>query len=111
MGCGILQSRQKRKKTLNKPENIFLIFATVLGLAFALIQPLFVEPDSSYHFDHAMYISNTVVDRAKIGFPAEDYQSAPIPFNTVSEMKKEGRYFKNFFETKLPLISQKDANP
>lgn len=111
MEHGILQSRQKKEKKISKPENIFLVIATVLGLTFALLQPLFIEPDSSYHFDHAMYISNTVVDRAKIGFPAEDYQSAPVPFDTVSTMMKEGTYFKNFFETKLPLISQKEANP
>ncbi|BDM75162.1 hypothetical protein [Lactococcus garvieae] len=86
-----------------KPENIFLVFAIFFGLLFSFVQPLFNEPDSSYHFDHAMYISNTVVDRSAIGFSGEDYQSQQIAFTKVSDMKAEGTYFKNFFETKLPL--------
>lgn len=94
-----------------KPENIFLVFAIFFGLLFSFVQPLFNEPDSSYHFDHAMYISNTVVDRSAIGFSGEDYQSQPIAFTKVSDMKAEGTYFKNFFETKLPLIHKKDADP
>ncbi|MFC4653048.1 DUF2142 domain-containing protein [Lactococcus nasutitermitis] len=97
--------RQRKEKRISKPENIFLIIAVVLGLAFAVFQPLFIEPDASYHFDSATYISNTVVNRAKVGFPAEDYQSTPVPFTTVSTMMKKGTYFKNFFETKLPIIS------
>lgn len=94
-----------------KPENIFLVFAIFFGLLFSFVQPLFNEPDSSYHFDHAMYISNTVVDRSAIGFSGEDYQSQQIAFTKVSDMKAEGTYFKNFFETKLPLIHKKDADP
>ena len=89
-----------------KPEKVFLIIALVAGFAFTFIQPLFIEPDSSYHFDKSTYLTNTVVDRSAIGFPAEDYQSSPVPFSTVSSMMKEGTYFKNFFETKLPVISR-----
>lgn len=55
------------------------MIALVAGLIFTVAQPLFIEPDSSYHFDKSSYLSNTVVDRSKIGFPAEDYQSAPLP--------------------------------
>ena len=79
-----------------KPEKVFLIIALVAGFAFTFIQPLFIEPDSSYHFDKSTYLTNTVVDRSAIGFPAEDYQSSPVPFSTVSSMMKEGTYFKNF---------------
>jgi uncharacterized membrane protein len=98
-----LHKSKKERKPL-EAEHIFLIVATIAGLAFALLQPLFIEPDASYHFDKSSYLSNTVVDRASIGFPAEDYQSQPVPYTTVTTMKKEGTYFKNFFETKLPTI-------
>ncbi|KSU04689.1 hypothetical protein Li1_1939 [Lactococcus lactis subsp. lactis] len=93
-------------KKLMKPERLFLIVTLVAGLIFAIAQPLFIEPDSSYHFDKSSYLSNTVVDRTKIGFPAEDYQSAPLPFTTVTRKMKDGTYFKDFFETKLPLVSK-----
>ena len=93
-------------KKLMKPERLFLIVALVAGLIFIIAQPLFVEPDASYHFDKSSYLSNTVVDRAQIGFPAEDYQSAPLPFATVTTKMKDGTYFKDFFETKLPLVSK-----
>lgn len=87
-----------------KPERLFLAISLIAGLA--LLQPLFIEPDSSYHFDKAMYISNTVVDRTKVGLSGEDYQSSPIPFTTVSSMMQKGVYFEKFFETKLPVISK-----
>ena len=93
-------------KKLMKPERLFLIVALVAGLIFIIAQPLFVEPDASYHFDKSSYLSNTVVDRAQIGFPAEDYQSAPLPFATDTMKMKDGTYFKDFFETKLPLVSK-----
>lgn len=94
------------RKEKIKPERLFLAISLIAGLAFALLQPLFIEPDSSYHFDKAMYISNTVVDRTKVGLSGEDYQSSPIPFTTVSSMMQKGVYFEKFFETKLPVISK-----
>ena len=106
MEIGILVKEKTKTKKLMKPERLFLIVALVAGLIFAIAQPLFIEPDSSYHFDKSSYLSNTVVDRAKIGFPAEDYQSAPLPFTTVTTKMKDGTYFKDFFETKLPLVSK-----
>lgn len=106
MEIGILVKENNQTKKLIKPERLFLMIALVAGLIFTVAQPLFIEPDSSYHFDKSSYLSNTVVDRSKIGFPAEDYQSAPLPFTTVTKMMKEGTYFKNFFETKLPVISK-----
>lgn len=98
----------KRKiKTENiRPERVFLLLAIIAGLFFALVQPLFIEPDASYHFDKSTYLSNTVVDRSKADFPVEDYQSQPIPFTTISGMMKDGTYFKNFFEKKLPVVSR-----
>ncbi|ARE10043.1 hypothetical protein UC317_0037 [Lactococcus lactis subsp. lactis] len=77
------------RKEKIKPERLFLAISLIAGLAFALLQPLFIEPDSSYHFDKAMYISNTVVDRTKVGLSGEDYQSSPIPFTTVSSMMQK----------------------
>lgn len=104
MEIGILVKEKTQTKKLMKPERLFLIVALVAGLIFAIAQPLFIEPDSSYHFDKSSYLSNTVVDRTKIGFPAEDYQSAPLPFTTVTTKMKDGTYFKDFFETKLPIL-------
>ena len=92
------------RKEKIKPERLFLAISLIAGLAFALLQPLFIEPDSSYHFDKAMYISNTVVDRTKVGLSGEDYQSSPIPFTTVSSMMQKGVYLEKFFETKLHVI-------
>lgn len=89
-----------------KPETIFLGLAMIFGLAYAFLQPLFVESDSSFHFDYSAYIGHTVVDRASVGMPAEDYQSQPVAFMTVSQMKRDGTYYKNFFQTKLPRISR-----
>ncbi|QPS70935.1 DUF2142 domain-containing protein [Lactococcus garvieae] len=109
MEAGSLGSLKREKPV--KAENVFLMLAVFFGLIFSFVQPLFNEPDSSYHFDHSMYISNTVVDRSAIGFSGEDYQSHPIPFTKVSDMKADGTYFKKFFETKLPLIHKKDADP
>ena len=106
MEIGILVKEKTQTKKLMKPERLFLIVTLVAGLIFAIAQPLFIEPDSSYHFDKSSYLSNTVVDRTKIGFPAEDYQSAPLPFTTVTTKMKDGTYFKDFFETKLPLVSK-----
>ncbi|WP_058221176.1 DUF2142 domain-containing protein [Lactococcus lactis] len=106
MEIGILVKEKTQTKKLMKPERLFLIVTLVAGLIFAIAQPLFIEPDSSYHFDKSSYLSNTVVDRTKIGFPAEDYQSAPLPFTTVTRKMKDGTYFKDFFETKLPLVSK-----
>ena len=106
MEIGILVMENSQTKKLMKPERLFLIVALVAGLIFIIAQPLFVEPDASYHFDKSSYLSNTVVDRAQIGFPAEDYQSAPLPFATVTMKMKDGTYFKDFFETKLPLVSK-----
>lgn len=105
MENGILDKRKLKTEGI-RPERVFLLLAIIAGLAFALVQPLFIEPDASYHFDKSTYLSNTVVDRAKVGFPAEDYQSQPVPFTTVSGMMKDGTYFKNFFETKLPVVSR-----
>ncbi|AEU39428.1 hypothetical protein llh_1260 [Lactococcus cremoris subsp. cremoris A76] len=98
----------KRKIKMKEvgPERLFLLIAIIAGLAFAIVQPLFIEPDASYHFDKSTYLSNTVVDRASADFPAEDYQSLPVPFTTVSSMMKNGTYYKNFFEKKLPVISK-----
>lgn len=98
------------KDTQNLSKNsefLFLVIAISFGLLYALFQPLFFEPDSSYHFDKSMYLSNTVVDRTTVNFSGEDYQSQPIPFTTISNMKQQGVYYKNFFETELPLISKK----
>ena len=106
MEIGILVMENSQTKKLMKPERLFLIVALVAGLIFIIAQPLFVEPDASYHFDKSSYLSNTVVDRAQIGFPAEDYQSAPLPFATVTMKMKDGTYFKDFFATKLPLVSK-----
>ena len=106
MEIGILVMENSQTKKLMKPERLFLIVALVAGLIFIIAQPLFVEPDASYHFDKSSYLSNTVVDRAQIGFPAEDYQSAPLPFATDTMKMKDGTYFKDFFETKLPLVSK-----
>lgn len=106
MGIGTLENKAQKRSVKTKeirPEKIFLWIGIVFGLLFALLQPLFIEPDASFHFDKSTYLSNTVVDRAKVGMPAEDYQSAPVPFTTVSTMMKNGTYFKNFFETKLPI--------
>ncbi|MGF1981756.1 DUF2142 domain-containing protein [Lactococcus taiwanensis] len=105
MENGNLNNREHRREKVH-PERLFLLIAVIAGLAFALVQPLFIEPDASYHFDKSTYISNSVVDRAKIGFPAEDYQSLPVPFTTVSGMLKDGTYYKNFFKKKLPKISK-----
>nr|WP_259756391.1 DUF2142 domain-containing protein [Lactococcus lactis] len=98
--------KRKIKMKEVRPERLFLLIAIIAGLAFAIVQPLFIEPDASYHFDKSTYLSNTVVDRASADFPAEDYQSLPIPFTTVSSMMKNGTYYKNFFEKKLPVISK-----
>lgn len=86
------------RKEKIKPERLFLAISLIAGLAFALLQPLFIEPDSSYHFDKAMYISNTVVDRTKVGLSGEDYQSSPIPFTTVSSMMQKEFISKNFLK-------------
>ena len=101
------------KDTQNLSKNsefLFLVIAISFGLLYALFQPLFFEPDSSYHFDKSMYLSNTVVDRTTVNFAGEDYQSQPIPFTTISNMMQQGVYYKNFFETELQLISKKNAN-
>lgn len=103
-------SRLNHHSRTAKVENIFLLFSIFFGLLFSFIQPMFFEPDSSFHFDSAMYTSNTVVDRTDIGFSGEDYQSMPIPFTKIVDMHENGTYFKNFFGTKLPLIHKKDAD-
>ncbi|MDR2977346.1 MAG: DUF2142 domain-containing protein [Streptococcaceae bacterium] len=100
-----------------KPESIFLCVAVVIGLVFAIFQPLFIEPDSSYHFEKSTYIANTVVDRAKIGFFGEDYDNhTQVEPPYVSDWKKgvswmsstvaDGSYFKLFFQTKLPTVNK-----
>lgn len=96
--------KTKQKAKLKKPENIFLAIGVIFCLAFSIFQPLFIEPDASFHFDQATYLADVVVDRGKVGMPAEDYQSTPVPFTTISNMKREGTYFKNLFETKLSTI-------
>ena len=68
MEIGILVKEKTKTKKIMKPERLFLIVTLVAGLIFAIAQPLFIEPDSSYHFDKSSYLSNTVVDRTKIGF-------------------------------------------
>lgn len=93
-----------------KEENIFLFLSIFFGLLFSFVQPLFFEPDSSFHFDSSMYISNTVVDRTAVGFSGEDYHSVPVPFTKVVDMHAEGTYYKNFFKTKLPLVHKKNAD-
>lgn len=103
MEHGILCER-KSKSEKDNIAKIFLVIAMTVGMISSLIQPLFIEPDASFHFDSASYIADTVVDRAKVGFPQEDYESSPVPFSTVSTMKKEGVYFKKFFETKLTVV-------
>ncbi len=97
MEIGILVKENNQTKKLIKPERLFLMIALVAGLIFTVAQPLFIEPDSSYHFDKSSYLSNTVVDRSKIGFPAEDYQSAPLPFTTVTNDDERRNLFQKFF--------------
>lgn len=92
------------KNKWKKPERIFFVFALFFGMFYALFQPLFIEPDSSYHFDTSMYLSNTVVDRASVGFEGEDFQSSPLPFTKVSDMIANDTYFTEFFVKKLPLL-------
>lgn len=98
------------KKILPHPEIIFLIVSISFGILFSLIQPLFIEPDAVYHFDNAMYISDTVVDRSEVGVTSEDYGSKPIPFTLISEMYKNDLYYKNLFFKKLPLIPKHNAD-
>ncbi|GAB2025282.1 DUF2142 domain-containing protein [Lactovum odontotermitis] len=107
-----------------KPESIFLVVAVVMGMIFAIFQPLFIEPDSSFHFEKSSYIANTVVDRSKIGFFGEDYGNVTVdrdsygytgPLNIsdwkkgvswISKTAEKGTYFKLFFQTKLPTIDK-----
>lgn len=100
-------SRIKSRYKKIKEENIFLVLSLFFGLLFSFVQPLFFEPDSSFHFDSSMYISNTVVDRTAVGFSGEDYHSMPVPFTKIVDMQAEGTYNNSFFETKLPLIHKK----
>ena len=48
----------KRKIKMKEvgPERLFLLIAIIAGLAFAIVQPLFIEPDASYHFDKSTYL-------------------------------------------------------
>lgn len=103
-------SRIKNRYKKIKEENIFLVLSLFFGLLFSFVQPLFFEPDSSFHFDSSMYISNTVVDRTAVGFSGEDYHSMPVPFTKIVDMQAEGTYNNSFFETKLPLIHKKNAD-
>ncbi|GBG96553.1 DUF2142 domain-containing protein [Lactococcus termiticola] len=96
--------RTQLTKRWSKPENIFLLIGAIFCLAFSLFQPLFIEPDASYHFDSATYISHTVVDRASVGMPTEDYMSEPTPFDTVTGLKRNHTYFSSLFVQKLPVI-------
>ncbi len=86
-----------------KPENIFLVLVSIFGLAYTFIQPLFIEPDSSYHFEHVTYISNTVVNRASLGFDGEDYQHQ---FDYFTSEYRKGTYYTKFFKTKLPVVAK-----
>lgn len=92
-----------KKTNRLKCENIFLILSVVFGLAYTLFQPIFIEPDSSYHFEHVTYISNTVVDRGSLGFNGEDYQQN---FDYFSSENRNGTYFQKFFKTKLPVVNK-----
>lgn len=85
------------RKEKIKPERLFLAISLIAGLAFALLQPLFIEPDSSYHFDKAMYISNTVVDRTKVGLSGKII-SPPYPFYYCEQHDAKGVYFEKFLK-------------
>lgn len=103
-------SRMNYQTKAIKPEYVFLVLSLLFGLLFSFVQPLFFEPDSSFHFDSSMYISDTVVDRESVGFSGEDFQSTPISFTKIVDMERDGTYEKNFFKTKLPLIHKKNAD-
>ena len=46
MENGILDKRKIKMKEVG-PERLFLLIAIIAGLAFAIVQPLFIEPDAS----------------------------------------------------------------
>lgn len=90
----------------NRLEYVFLIIGLVFGFAYMLLQPIFIEPDSSFHFESATYLSNTVVDRGSLGFHGEDYQQN---FDYFTSEYRQGDYFTKFFKTKLPTTAKENV--
>lgn len=105
MGVGVMNDSIQVRKGI-KPETLFLIIASIFGTIYVLFQPLFIEPDSSFHFDKTTYISNTVVDRGSLGFTGEDYQHNYEYFTNEYKM---GTYFDKFFIKKLPVIDRSNV--
>lgn len=68
MEIGILVKENNQTKKLIKPERLFLMIALVAGLIFTVAQPLFIEPDSSYHLINLLISQIQLLIEAKLAF-------------------------------------------